>query len=114
MTSIYRPNSPKCPQCGVDRPAPPHGRYCGCGHDWKPKIRKILCSPSLSPTSFFRQAIGSNHHLVADIGAFGQVTPSKINTVYTEARTRFPEAADIIAALVYEIDRHRQRSQTDL
>lgn len=101
----------KCPKCGIDRPAPPHGRYCECGHDWKPKN---LCAPGHppSPTDFFRQAIGEFHHLAADIDT-EKAVPDKINAIYTEARTRFPEAADIIAAMAHEIDQHRRRSQAE-
>lgn len=62
----------------------------------------------LTGTEYFRRAIGDSHK-PAVLGKHVATHPVTIRRVYEEARTRHPEAADVIAALVFfnAIDRNR-------
>lgn len=49
---------------------------------------------------YFRRAIGASHP-PAVLGKYQAAHPATIRRIYEEALTRFPEAADVIAALVF-------------
>lgn len=59
-------------------------------------------------TEYFAQAIGGPHD-PAIYGKYQASHPATIRRVYDEALTRFPAAADVIAALVFfkAIDQNR-------
>jgi len=67
--------------------------------------------PPLQPmtgSEYFERAIGSDHK-PATYGKHQASHPVTIRRVYEEALTRFPEAADVIASLVFfkAVDRNR-------
>lgn len=54
----------------------------------------------LTGTEYFQLAIGQSHQPLV-LGKYAATHPTNIRRVYEEARTRFPEAADVIASLVF-------------
>ncbi len=63
----------------------------------------------LTGEEYFRRAIGTGHK-PASLGKHVASHPVTIRRVYEEALTRHPEAADVIAALVFfnAVDRNRE------
>lgn len=49
---------------------------------------------------YYKRAIGVSHH-PAVLGKYKAAHPVTIRRIYEEALTRFPEAADVLAALVF-------------
>lgn len=63
----------------------------------------------LTGEEYFRRAIGGEHR-PAVYGKYQASHPVTIRRVYEEALIRFPEAADVLAALVFfnAVDRNRE------
>ena len=60
-------------------------------------------SGSMTGRDYFRACIGNEHYPVAGLGQHSGRHPINVRAVYLYALKQFPEAADVIAALVFQI-----------